>query len=289
MDDEDSDIELPEATQWRKLLYMEQPFPDNYTHILFLDQLKRNTTVAKYSFGKLFHDFSLIALYMTLLLMTNLTFSGIFVHSWPPYIPTMTGTALGLTGFILIPVLAGEAARSIKLYIVIALMLLLLSPVLRSLTKSTSLDSIWAISTILTCLNVLCHDYALEESSHHKSIVSTNLSFANGIVLASRLLLSTNAFCFLVFSSETSILLPILDVRLRQLLARFHYVFMICAYISCAVLTYSLHGMWLVLVYLCGVTFVLLCLPWYFLSLQQYKNELQGPWDPAKPKLNVQK
>lgn len=30
---------------------------------------------------------------------------------------------------------------------------------------------------------------------------------------------------------------------------------------------------------------VLFILPFWFLSLQKYKNEIQGPWDPAKPKL----
>lgn len=34
-----------------------------------------------------------------------------------------------------------------------------LSPILKSLTKSTSPDSIWALSTILMCINILFFDY----------------------------------------------------------------------------------------------------------------------------------
>lgn len=39
----------------------------------------------------------------------------------------------------------------------------------------------------------------------------------------------------------------------------------------------------LFLIYLSGQIGILFCLPGYFLFLQKYKNELQGPWDPAKP------
>lgn len=34
-----------------------------------------------------------------------------------------------------------------------------LSPILKSLTMSTSPDSIWALSTILMCINILFFDY----------------------------------------------------------------------------------------------------------------------------------
>lgn len=38
--------------------------------------------------------------------------------------------------------------------------LLGLSPVLKSLTKSTSSDSIWALSVTLFCLEIAVHDYS---------------------------------------------------------------------------------------------------------------------------------
>lgn len=279
----------PGPRVWKKLLYLDQQFPDNYTPVLFLNQLKRNTTVSKYLFRKLYHDFSLVAMYTSLLLLVNLNFLGIYSESWEAYVPTAFGTLVAITGFLTLPSIfdSPDASENIKLNTVILLLLLLLSPTLRSLTKSTSSDSIWALSSVLTCLNVLCHDYALETSQSYRSVISTNLSFTNGIVLASRLLLSMDAFAFLVFSTEVSILMPLFDFRLREKLHKVHYAVTYGVYVLTARIIFVIHGAWFTLVYFAGIIFVLLCLPVYFLSLQRYKNELQGPWDVAMPKFNL--
>lgn len=274
---------------WKKLLYLDQPFPDNYTPVLFLDQLKRNTTVSKYLFRKLYNDFSLVALYASLLLLVNLNFSGIYSGYWQAYVSMAFGTTMAGVGLMALPTILNspDAGGNVKLNTVILLLLLLLSPVLRSLTKSTSSDSIWALSSVLTCLNVLCHDYALETSQSYRAVISTNLSFTNGIVLASRLQLSMDAFVFLVFSTEVCILFPMFDLRLREKLYTAHNTVMFFVYGIVGSVIYVIHGAWFSLVYFLGVVFVLLCLPWYFMSLQRYKNELQGPWDTAKPKINT--
>lgn len=268
---------------WKKLLYLKQPFPDNYTHGSFLDQLKRNSTVVQYSFRRLFDDFSLIAFYASLLLLVNMNFTGIYTRRWEATTPTVATTVFSVVCFVIIP----TGTEQIKLYFVISLLLLLLSPALRSLTESTSLDSIWALSTMLSCVNVSCHDYTL--GKNYKSIISTNLSFANGIVLASRLLLSMSVFSFLVFCTEISILVPLFDFRLRKDLQAGHYglVSAVGAVVCWSV--YAIYGAWLVVLYVVCLVLVLVALPMYFMFLQRYKNELQGPWDIAKPILrNVQ-
>ncbi|PVH16691.1 uncharacterized protein CXQ87_004987 [Candidozyma duobushaemuli] len=270
---------------WKKLLYVEQPFPDNYTPASFLDQLKRNTTVSKYSFRKLYHDFSLVALYASLLLLVNLNFSGIYSGYWKASVATACGTLLAGLGLVALNSYT-NSYETVKSNTVILLMLLLLSPVLRSLTKSTSSDSIWALSSVLTCLNVVCHDYALETSQSYRAVISTNLSFTNGIVLASRLSSSMDAFVFLVFATEVCILFPMFDLRLREKSYSAHFSVMLFVYGVVASVIYVIHGTWFSLVYVSGVIFVSMCLPWYFMSLQRYKNELQGPWDTAKPKIN---
>lgn len=270
---------------WKKLLYLRQPYPDNYTDVSFLDQLKRNTSVAKYSYKKLFQDFSLIAFYASLLLLVNVNFTGIYSHMWLPYLPTVLSSMLAVV--CLWADSRSGSSHQFKAYVVISVLLLLVSPVLRSLTESTSLDSIWAVSTIMTILNIVCHDYSLDVTGSYRSILSTNMSFANGIVLASRLLSSTRVFSFLVFSIEISILVPLFDFRLRQLLSAGHYVLVsgVCMVTSWAL--YFAYGPGLVFLYVLGLVFVLVVLPLFFVSLQKYKNELQGPWDIAKPRIRV--
>lgn len=270
---------------WKKLLYLHQPFPDNYTDVSFLDQLKRNTTVAKYSYKKLFQDFTLIGLYASLLLLVNVNFTGIYASIWLAYLPTVISSGLALVCLVADARLG--SIHQFKAYVVILVLLLLVSPVLRSLNESTSLDSIWAVSTILTVLNIICHDYSLDGTGNYRSILSTNMSFANGIVLASRLLSSMRVFSFLVFSIEVSILVPLFDFRLRQILTRGHYVLMSCVCSLVAWAVYFAYGPGFVVLYLMGLTFVLVVLPLYFEHLQKYKNELQGPWDVAKPTIRA--
>lgn len=270
-------------SRWKKLLYLRQPYPDNYTDVSFLDQLKRNTSVAKYSKRKLVQDFSLFAFYISLLLLVNVNFTGIYAQLWLPYLPTAVSTILVLMCLIADTRLGN--VHEFKAYSVISVLLLLVLPVLRSLTESTSLDSIWAISALLTCLNIIYHDYALDVTRKYRSVVLTNMSFANGIVLALRLPSSTRVFSFLVFSIEIAILVPLFDYRLRQILQLGHYflVSTVFCIVSCAL--YAANGIGFVILYILGFVFMLVVLPLYFMFLQKYKNELQGPWDVAKPKL----
>lgn len=266
---------------WKKLLYLRQPYPDNYTDGSFLDQLKRNSTVGRYARSKLFADFSVFSVYGSLLLLVNINFSAIYSGIWAPHVPTLGASLLAL--LLLLGDVAGGASHKFKAYAMMLLLLLLVSPVLRSLTGSTSLDSIWAVSCLLTCLNVACHHYGLDPTKPYRSVVSTNLSFANGIVLASRLSSSFSVFCFLVFSVEIAVLVPIFDFRLRQHLRRLHYLLAALVGLACCSMLYVVHGPLFVGLYLGGIVFVLVFLPLYFLFLQRYKNELQGPWDVAKP------
>lgn len=272
----------PRARQWKKLLYLRQPFPDNYTHVSFLDQLKRNTTVAQYSYFKLFNDFSLIAFYGLLLLLANVNFSAIYSSLWGAHVPTVISLAVSVV-LLVTDASSASGRRELKLYAVITMLLLIFSPTLRSLTQSTSLDSVWALSFILTCVNVVYHDYGLDLASLYKSVVSTNLSFANAIVLASRLLLSMAAFSYLVFALEVCVLTPVFDFRLRKRFAKLHYFVMAAVCTLVFAMLYFVHGLKFAVGYLAGAMFVLFGLPLYFLFLQRYKNELQGPWDTAKP------
>lgn len=270
---------------WKKLLYLRQPFPDNYTHASFLDQLKRNTAVANHAYAKLVADFSLIAYYALLLLLVNANFAAIHAGHWSAFRPTALASAAAVACFLALP----QHVAPLKLYFVIVVLLLAISPVLRSLTESTSLDSIWALSFVLTLAAVVSHDYCLDTAKLYRLIVSSNISFANGIVLALRLASSTSVFAFLVFSIEVAILAPLFDFRLRRRLLSLHYVSLVLLALLTAGSLCVVHSVALAVLYVAGACFVLFLLPVYFLFLQRYKNELQGPWDIAKPVLSTQR
>lgn len=302
----------PHSTQpWKKLLYLKQPYPDNYIDESFLLQLKRNTTVKKYSYWKLVSDFSLIVLHISSLAIVVLFFTGIYTEKWDPTWGTVvscTFTALAFTFEQYITKYATLAVKplqidsgpyestnqspSIKSFFVMILIILVISPVLKSLTKSTSSDSIWALSFILCIASTMLHDYAMDTSvDQYRPILSTNISLSNAIVLASRLSSTVQVFCFILFAIQFNVFVPLFDFSIRKyLISRtLHNVLVsslvLILYYSIVVLfDYKILLYW-ILIHV-GIAFVL---PVYFLFLQKYKNELQGPWDIAKPVINSKK
>ncbi|RLV86513.1 Phosphatidylinositol N-acetylglucosaminyltransferase subunit C [Meyerozyma sp. JA9] len=291
---------------WKKLLYLAQPYPDNYTDPCFLSQIKRNTTVAKYSYWHLVDHFSLIVLHLATIVLVELTFIGIYDRGWDPVVPVVIAAAGVLVGMVAWDRVTGQQTASfaqnspkpkvdqwttLRSALVVVLIVLVLSPVLKSLTRSTSSDSIWALSLILCLFNMLCHDYAMDpHSAPYRPILSTNLSLSNALVLASRLSSSLHVFCFVVFAAVINILVPLYDVgiRRRNPASPLHNIvlFVFCSAVFVA--TTYLFGPGLVLVWLVTMAGIALMLPAYFLWVQQYKNELQGPWDPAKPIIHRQ-
>lgn len=261
---------------WKKLLYLKQPYPDNYTNVSFLDQLKTNSSVRKYSYWHLAYDFSLVLFYLHTIFIVILVFGQLYnVPEAPVDVVAISG-AVGLVGGVMFH---HQFLHNVKLFSVIGFVLLVLSPVLKSLTRSTSSDSIWALSFILCVANAVFHDYSLTTDSY-RPIVSTNISLANGIVLASRLVLSQQTFFFLLFTIQMNILVPYFHYLLRRDDSKNHLYLLGVSFVVVAYLT---EAGWLLVWWSLAQAAVVLVLPGYFLWLQRYKNELQGPWDPARP------
>lgn len=297
---------------WKKLLYLQQPYPDNYTNESFLAQLKRNTTVSKYSYLNLVDDFTLVAFHLSNLLLVILIFTGIYLQYWNSIWPTLMSSCCSIIGFIIwdqinssladhknegyypiptsSPALASGPKPKVKSFLIIIFIILLLSPVLKSLTKSTSSDSIWALSLILCLANTIFHDYGVDTtSSQYMPIISTNISLSNAIVLASRLNSTVQVFCFILFAIQINILLPLFDFSIRKHLRTKTYhrclvlsVSGVVYYLISIIIGYNALIVWVLTQ--AGIAFIM---PNYFLFLQKYKNELQGPWDIAKPILNT--
>lgn len=109
-----------------------------------------------------------------------------------------------------------------------------LTPILKTLTKATSSDSIWALSAILFILNVLLADYggpgpdvpptssailrAGTEPAHRlTSVLSMNAAISASVVLASRLRSNLAVFALVLLAVLLFALLPILrkDLKVR--------------------------------------------------------------------------
>ncbi|KAH3678284.1 hypothetical protein WICMUC_001608 [Wickerhamomyces mucosus] len=282
------------AAPWRKLLYIQQPYPDNYTDQSFLSQLKRNSTVEKYSYWKLIKDFSLISLHLSIITIVHIIFFGIYKYNWDETIPASIASFMSVLLYGLYTRyedIQGQRPSNFKSSTFIMLSILTLSPVLKSLSESTSSDSIWTLSIWLCLINLILTNYQFDISksqllNNFNPIFATNILIANVIVLASRLTTTTQVFCFILFAFEIHGLFPFFDFWLRLNFINVHWILLWSLLLITTISIYKMGGILFLAIWLTVHFSIVILSPIYFLTLQKYKDELQGPWDPAKPIVN---
>ncbi|KAF2146294.1 uncharacterized protein K452DRAFT_108670 [Aplosporella prunicola CBS 121167] len=183
-----------------------------------------------------------------------------------------------------------QRLATVKSAILIYCALLGLSPILKSLTKSTTSDSIWAMSCWLMCINVFFFDYGGGVGAKFPASLSTNAALMASTVLASRLESTTHVFSLTLFSIEVFGLFPVFRRHLRHISWHGHLMLTILLVWGAGggvVVTVS-GGGWKAA--LAGIILgsILTGLAvgtgaWWLIGLQKYKNEIHGPWDPARP------
>jgi phosphatidylinositol glycan class C protein len=120
--------------------------------------------------------------------------------------------------------------------------------------------------------------------------LSTNAAVMASAVMASRLPSTTHVFSLTLFSIEVFGLFPVFRRQLRSISWRGHlrltYFLVLSAsggmgvIISAGGLIAAIVGTVLGSV----LTFLVMGIcSWWLIGLQKYKNEMYGPWDPARP------
>ena len=183
-----------------------------------------------------------------------------------------------------------ERLTTAKSAILIYCSLLGLSPILKSLTKSTSSDSIWALSSWLMILNVFTFDYGAGPEVKFPASLSTNAALMASTVLASRLPTTTHVFSLTLFSIEVFGLFPVFRRHLRHHSWTGHlwltvWLVMMASGSLSIVISGGGWAMGIVGVVLGSLVMGLSMgiTSWWLIGLQRYKNEIHGPWDPARP------
>ncbi|KAL4975179.1 phosphatidylinositol N-acetylglucosaminyltransferase-domain-containing protein [Aspergillus desertorum] len=185
-----------------------------------------------------------------------------------------------------------QRLSTVKSAFLIYFSLLGLSPILKSLTKSTASDSIWAMSCWLLIMNIFSFDYGSGEGADvtkYPASLSTNAAVMASTVLASRLPSTTHVFSLMLFSIEVFGLFPIFRRQLRHISWTGH-IFLTLALVMLAggAVGITLRGGWMGAIVGSFLGSILTALAmggcsWWLISLQKYKNVVSGPWDPARP------
>ncbi|KAJ5594345.1 uncharacterized protein N7459_000553 [Penicillium hispanicum] len=185
-----------------------------------------------------------------------------------------------------------QRLSTVKSAFLIYFSLLGLSPILKSLTKSTASDSIWALSCWLLIMNIFSFDYGSGEgagATKFPASLSTNAAVMASTVLASRLPSTTHVFSLMLFSMEVFGLFPIFRRQLRQKSWTGHVVLSLAlVIIAGGAVGVTLGGGWAsaIIGSILGSILTALAMggcSWWLISLQKYKNVVIGPWDPARP------
>ena len=191
--------------------------------------------------------------------------------------------------------LAHSRLATAKSAILIYTALLGLSPILKSLTKSTTSDSIWAMTCWLMCINIFFFDYSGGIGVKFPASLSTNAALMASTVLASRLPSTTHVFSLTLFSIEVFGLFPVFRRHLRHFSWRGHLLLTLALVVGAgAALGTTLskkplrEGGWKravagAVVWCIGSAVGMGGCSWWLIGLQRYKNVVIGPWDPARP------
>ncbi|KAG0634923.1 phosphatidylinositol N-acetylglucosaminyltransferase subunit C [Tuber brumale] len=173
--------------------------------------------------------------------------------------------------------------------------LLGLSPILRSLTGSITDDSIWAIATWLFLANTLSFDYGSGVEVKFPASLSTNAAITSSVVLASRLPSegdlppnTAHVFSLILTSIQVFGLFPVFRRYLKHVSWGLHVCLTVMLVLGAAGGLGAVVGWGWAVVWVLGVVGGMGGCGWWLIGLQKYKNEIHGPWDPARPVIRRQ-
>ncbi|GMM57503.1 phosphatidylinositol N-acetylglucosaminyltransferase [Maudiozyma humilis] len=302
---------MANSEPWTRLLWIKQQYPDNYTDPKFLEFME---TMKKKREGPPRIEYDYDQIRKDIMKFYNIFLNSCFIYIVFTFIYYYNYNAIHLAGLITILTMLVSTHRdkelrsllNVKSSLIIVFMLLTLSPVLKSLSKSTASDSIWTVSFWLNILYILtCATSSLSPSLHKEdsakqqasvfydindhtnnkpSNLATNLLLANVAMLASRLETTTDVFCFLLICIQVNIILPriinISHVKVATLSSMLVYLF-----VGVSI------GYRATIIFLTSSVSYILCMPRLFhywqMNYRRRDYEILDLWDPRTPVVDV--
>lgn len=287
--------------RWRKVAYggMQPGFDDNHTDETFLQEMVMNANVVKRDMLKVMLDSVSISQYLCIVALVvtvwTYTLSSTITSN---FLLILDVTLLG-SGFFILLLTAKMLSFMLLVNYAIKISffitgLYVLSPIYHTLTRSISSDSIWALTTSLVILHLFLHNYsgstikapgALENPTLTSNI-SLNSSIVASLLIASRLPSRLLVFAIILFSLQVFLFAPLVTYCLKKYSFRLHLFFSFVLMATTLTCVYRLHKL-LFVVLLGLLVFVNLVCPYWLIRVQEYKFEINGPWDEAKLCFNI--
>lgn len=291
----------PIRPKWRKIAYggMQLGFEDNHTDESFLEDMIMNANVVRRDLLKVMLDSVSISQYLCIVALVVLVWTYTLRSTLnEDYLLLLDVSLLG-SGFLVLLLTAEMLSfnhllsylRKISFFIT---GLYLLSPIYHTLTRSISSDSIWALTAALIILHLFLHNYSGStvkapgtlENPTITSNISLNASIVASVLIASRLPSRLHVFAIVLFSLQVFLFAPLVTYCIRKYSFWLHLFLSFSLMSLTLILVYSLHGLLFVLLFVILALVNVIC-PYWLIRIQEYKFEINGPWDEAKLCFNV--
>jgi len=264
--------------QWRKILYENQDYPDNYTDKSFLWELKRNI---KYEEIKLYEAI-IGASVVNQELCTVVSFVLIYVYMYNEWLDPSNmfyvSSAATVAGFIIYRLSFNASLKNENYGIRTVLIFLvfghLFSPLLHTLTNTISTNTIYTMTFFMMLVHLIFFDYGVPAAVMSNSL-SLSAAVFGSICLASRLASTYHAFVLITVAVEIFVLFPIFRTKIRR------SVILSVVLIGSAVVTLSLVSKVITIILVFVIAVINIVCPLLFIRYQKCKDNIYGPWDEA--------
>lgn len=281
---------------WKDL--NKEGIPDNHTDDdTFLREVKTNINLRTYTYKEAICGSSVLIQQLSLVVFFVLVYA-LILQKHMTAIETILGCTV-ILGFLhayyrslicssLIP-----TRKDFQTFIVIYGFAFGVSPVLSTLTRTVSTDSIYTMVAVLLFVSLIVHDYG-PRAMVVSGAFSLNAAFGAAVCLASRLPSSIDTFALIICAVGIFGLWPGLRSVVKPQRPRGFLVISAAMVLMDGILLLWLSRFWLAMFVgvICVVGF--LC-PGLLIWLQKWKTTIHGPWDEAelrheiKPSLSSQK
>lgn len=262
---------------WKKNLYENQEYEDNYTDSTFLKDLKKNYNLQDYKLFDCIKGITIVNQEISIVTLFLIIFYYLHENTIQPQKLLFSSFAMTSFGYLFYIASDFSKVKNViedsKTVIVVLIFGYVFSPLLHTLTDSISTDTIFSTTFIIFFFHLLLHDYGIDGFLVSKTI-SLNCGIFASICLASRLSTPLHAFVLLVISVEVFVLKPLLfekiwrpEMLIPILLITVYYLVEISQLI--------------LIVYLSILFFINIVCPFIFQRLHNHKSIIQGPWDEA--------
>lgn len=259
---------------WKKNLYENEGYPDNYTDQSFLEELKKNINMRQVTVKEAILGAGLVTQEFCLVVLFIVAF--VYIHNeWLPLELVLLQTALvSLFCYVICIYNQSGRLRHVRTVLVFFIFGYVLAPVLKTLTESISTDTIYATTVFMMSVHLIFFDYGVKVPIVSSSL-SLNSAIFGAICLASRLSSSLQVFILLSITVECFILLPLVLAKVE---GSFFILFFVIALSFYSVWSVSLT---MTVLFVLVVLFINVLCPFWFLKWYRYKDNIYGPWDEA--------